>query len=303
MRTALDSETAQAYPPLPDVAMHHFERSKRLRHLGYILLVYGLAIPGAIMFLLPFLWMFSTSLKASNEIFILPPKWVPDTLHWENYTEALALAPFGLYLRNTLFITLGNMLGNLFSCTLAAYGFARLRARGKNFLFLLMLGTVMLPNWVTLIPQYVLFSSIGWSNSFAPLMIPAWFGWPFFIFLLRQFFMTIPKELEEAARLDGASTFGIFWRIFLPLSKPALATVAVLAFIGNWNNFLTPLIYLRDTDLHTLAIAVNRFRGQYAVYYNFMMAISVLVVIPVIIIFFISQRFLIKGIVTTGLKG
>jgi multiple sugar transport system permease protein len=303
MRTALDSETVQTYPPLPDVAMHHFERSKRLRQLGYILLVYGLAIPGAIMFLLPFLWMFSTSLKASNEIFILPPKWVPDTLHWENYTEALALAPFGLYLRNTLFITLGNMLGNLFSCTLAAYGFARLRARGKNFLFLLMLGTVMLPNWVTLIPQYVLFSSIGWSNSFAPLMIPAWFGWPFFIFLLRQFFMTIPKELEEAARLDGASTFGIFWRIFLPLSKPALATVAVLAFIGNWNNFLTPLIYLRDTDLHTLAIAVNRFRGQYAVYYNFMMAISVLVVIPVIIIFFISQRFLIKGIVTTGLKG
>jgi multiple sugar transport system permease protein len=303
LRTALDSETTQTYPPLPDSAMHHFERSKRLRQVGYTLLVYGLAIPGAIMFLLPFLWMFSTSLKASNEIFILPPKWIPDTLHWENYTEALALAPFGLYLRNTLFVTLGNMLGNLFSCTLAAYAFARLRARGKNFLFLLMLGTVMLPNWVTLIPQYVLFSSIGWSNSFAPLMIPAWFGWPFFIFLLRQFFMTIPKELEEAARLDGASTFGIFWRIFLPLSKPALATVAVLAFIGNWNNFLTPLIYLRDTDLHTLAIAVNRFRGQYAVYYNFMMAISVLVVIPVIIIFFISQRFLVKGIVTTGLKG
>src|SRR5687768_2980168 len=303
MRTALDSETTRSYSAPADVGMRNFERAKKLRRFGYILLIYGVAVPGAIMFIMPFLWMFSTSLKASNEIFVFPPKWIPTTLHWENYSEALELAPFGLYLRNTLFITLGNMLGNLFSCTLAAYGFARLRARGKNFLFLLMLGTVMLPNWVTLIPQYILFTSIGWGNSFAPLMIPAWFGWPFFIFLLRQFFMTIPKELEEAARLDGASTFGIFWRIFLPLSKPALATVAVLAFIGNWNNFLTPLIYLRDTDLHTLAIAVNRFRGQYAVYYNFMMAISVLVVIPVIIIFFISQRFLIKGIVTTGIKG
>jgi ABC-type glycerol-3-phosphate transport system permease component len=283
--------------------MRRLRRAKRIRRIIYMLVIYGIAIPGAILFLLPFLWMFSASLKASNEIFLFPPKWIPNPLHWENYTNALALAPFGLYLRNTLFITLGNMLGNLVSCTLAAYGFARLRARGKNFLFLLMLGTIMLPNWVTLIPQYVMFSSVGWSNSFAPLMVPAWFGWPFFIFLLRQFFMTIPRELEEAARLDGATTFGIFWRIILPLSKPALATIAVLAFIGNWNNFLTPLIYLRDTNLHTLAIAINRFRGQYAVYYNYMMAVSVLVVIPVIIIFFIFQRFLIRGIVTTGLKG
>jgi ABC-type glycerol-3-phosphate transport system permease component len=303
MSTTYDPTTAQAFPAVADAATRSFNRAKILRRIGYILLIYGLAIPGAIMFILPFLWMFSTSLKASNEIFIFPPKWIPETLHWENYTGALALAPFGMYLRNSLFVTLGNMLGNLFSCTLAAYGFARLRARGKNFLFLLMLGTVMLPNWVTLIPQYILFTSIGWSNSFAPLMVPAWFGWPFFIFLLRQFFMTIPKELEEAARLDGASNFGIFWRIVLPLSKPALATVAVLAFIGNWNNFLTPLIYLRDTDLHTLAIAINRFRGQYATYYNYMMAVSVLVIIPVIILFFISQRFLINGIVTTGLKG
>ncbi len=305
MSTALDSTTTPtpSYSAQSQENMRNLRRAKKVRRIIYMLVIYGIAIPGAIMFLLPFLWMLSASLKASNEIFIFPPQWIPSPLHWENYTNALALAPFGLYLRNTLFITLGNMLGNLVSCTLAAYGFARLRGRGKNFLFLLMLGTIMLPNWVTLIPQYVMFSSIGWSNSFAPLMVPAWFGWPFFIFLLRQFFMTIPRELEEAARLDGASTFGIFWRIILPLSKPALATIAVLAFIGNWNNFLTPLIYLRDTNLHTLAIAINRFRGQYAIYYNYMMAISVLVVIPVIIIFFIFQRFLIKGIVTTGMKG
>ena len=305
MSTALDSATPSTpnYSAQTEENMRNLRRAKKVRRIIRTLVIYGIAIPGAVMFLLPFLWMFSASLKASNEIFLFPPKWIPSPLHWENYTEALALAPFGLYLRNTLFITLGNMTGNLVSCTLAAYGFARLRGRGKNFLFLLMLGTIMLPNWVTLIPQYVMFSSIGWSNSFAPLMVPAWFGWPFFIFLLRQFFMTIPRELEEAARLDGASHFGIFWRIILPLSKPALATVAVLAFIGNWNNFLTPLIYLRDTNLHTLAIAINRFRGQYAIYYNYMMAVSVLVVIPVIIIFFIFQRYLIQGIVTTGSKG
>ena len=303
MSATIEAGTERSYPvPLDDEARRR-NRNKRLRRIAYVLFVYAIAIPGAILFLMPFLWMFSTSLKASNEIFIFPPRWIPDPIHWENYAEALALAPFGLYLQNTLIITLGNMLGNLVSCTLAAYGFARLRARGKNFLFLLMLGTIMLPNWVTLIPQYILFTSIGWSNSFAPLMVPAWFGWPFFIFLLRQFFMTIPKDLEESARLDGASNFGIFWRIFLPLSKPALATIAVLAFIGNWNNFLAPLIYLRDTDLHTLAIAINRFRGQYAIYYNYMMAVSILVIIPVIIIFFISQRFIVKGIVTTGLKG
>ena len=305
MRTTLDSTTTTTpmYSAQSQADQRARQRAKMIRRIIKALVIYGIAIPGAIMFLLPFLWMFSASLKASNEIFLFPPRWIPNPLHWENYTNALALAPFGLYLRNTLFVTIGNMLGNLFSCTLAAYGFARLRARGKSFFFLLMLGTIMLPNWVTLIPQYVMFSSIGWSNSFAPLMVPAWFGWPFFIFLLRQFFMTIPRELEEAARLDGASSFGIFWRIILPLSKPALATVAVLAFIGNWNNFLTPLIYLRDTNLHTLAIAINRFRGQYAIYYNYMMAVSVLVVIPVIIIFFIFQRYLIQGIVTTGSKG
>jgi multiple sugar transport system permease protein len=302
MNTTLD-----ATPTTPQhiaLANKQFARTRLLRRLSHTILVYALAIPAAILFILPFLWMLSTSFKASNEIFIFPPKWIPDTLHFENYTEALALAPFGLYLKNTLFVTLGNVLGNLISCTLAAYGFARLRARGKNFLFLLMLATLMLPYWVTLIPQYMLFSSIGWSNSFAPLMVPPWFGWPFFIFLLRQFFLGIPKELEEAARLEGATTFGIIWRIFVPLAKPALATVAVLAFIGNWNNFLGPLIYLRDPDLHTLAIAVQRFRGAYGnLYYHYMMAVAVLTVIPIIIIFFIAQRFLVRGIVMTGIKG
>lgn len=305
MNTVIEprSEQLSTIPKQHDAAATSLRRKKLLRRIAHAVLVYGLASIGAIAFVLPFLWMLSTSLKPSNEIFITPPKWIPDTLHWENYTEALDLLPFDRYLANTLFITVGNVLGNLISCTLAAYGFARLRGPFKNVLFLLMLGTMMLPLWVTLIPQYILFTSIGWSNGFAPLMVPAWFGWPFFIFLLRQFFMTIPKELEEAARLDGASTFGIIWRIFLPLAKPALATVAVLGFIGNWNNFLTPLVYLRDSDLHTLSIAVNRFRGMYGgTSYNYMMAISVLTVIPVIIVFFFAQRYLVRGIVMTGSK-
>lgn len=304
MGTTIDSSMAQVADANTYSDTRKLKREKRIRRIGKVIVVYALASIGAIVFIMPFLWMLSTSLKASNEIFITPPKWIPDPLHFENYTKALSLLPFDLYLRNTLFITIGNMLGNLFSCTLAAYGFARLNGPFKNVLFLLMLGTLMLPIWVTLIPQYIMFSSLGWSNGFAPLMVPAWFGWPFFIFLLRQFFMTIPREIEEAARLDGATTFGIIWRIFIPLAKPALATVAVLAFIGNWNNFLTPLVYLRDSDLHTLAIAVNRFRGSYGgTAYHHMMAISVLVVIPVIAIFFFAQRYLIEGIVMTGSKG
>lgn len=303
METGFDSKTALAYRTMPVADVRRQNRTRLLRRGGYLLLVYGIATLGAVLFVLPFLWMLSTSFKASNEIFVVPPRMLPSTFRFENYTEALALAPFGLYLQNTLFVTIANVLGNLISCTLAAYGFARLQARGKNFLFFLVIATLMLPYWVTLIPQYMLFSAIGWTNSFAPLIVPSWFGWPFFIFLMRQFFMTLPRELEEAARLDGASTWGIIWHIIIPLSKPALATVAVLAFIGNWNNFLGPLIYLRDPNLHTLAIAVQRFQGSHGnLYYHYMMAIAVLVVVPVIAIFFFAQRYLIRGIVMTGIK-
>ena len=301
MSSTLDTTTAPPYTGVID--SRRYKRAKIMRQIGHTVLVYALSVPLGLLFVLPFIWMLSTSLKPLKEIFLFPPVWIPPVLHFENYTEALALAPFGLYLRNTLFVTVGNVMGNVLSCTLAAFGFARLRARGRETLFLIMLATLMLPTWVTLIPQYVLFSAIGWNNSFAPIMVPAWFGWPFFIFLLRQFFMTIPKELEEAARLDGATTFGILWRIIVPLSKPALATVAVLGFIGNWNNFFSPLIYLRDPNLYTLPLAIQRFRGQYGnLNLNYMMAVSVLVVIPVIVMFFVAQRYLVKGIVMTGLK-
>ncbi len=297
----LEHGTGVAHP----IASRPWYRHKRIRRVLYVILVYALIIPGGILLTLPFLWMLSTALKEPKQIFVYPPKWIPDPIRWQNFIEGWTkFAPFNLFLRNSLIITLGNILGNLFSCALPAYGFARLRARGKEVLFLIVLGTMMVPMWVTLIPQYVLFSKLGWTNTFLPLMVPAWFGWPFFIFLLRQFFMTIPRDLDDAARIDGCSTWGILWRIILPLSKPALATVAVFAFIGNWNNFMGPLVYLQDQDKYTLALALNQFRGQQgSFYYHYMMAVAVLTLLPIIIIFFLAQRYFVRGIVMTGIKG
>lgn len=290
---------------VPRKATRPWYRNKKLRRALYVLSVYAIMVPGAILLVLPFLWMLSTSLKVPKQIFLFPPKWIPDPIRWENYPEAWTrYLPFSIFLRNSLIITTGNILGNLFSCSLAAYGFARLNARGKNLLFIMVLGTMMVPMWVTLIPQYVLFSWLGWTNTFLPLMVPAWFGWPFFIFLLRQFFMTIPKDLDDAARIDGCSSWGILWRIILPLSKPALATVTVFAFIGNWNNFMGPLIYIRDQDKYTMALGLQRFQGQYGnVQYHYMMAIAVISVAPIILVFFLAQQYFVKGITLTGIKG
>lgn len=280
-------------------------RNRKFRQIVRAFLVYLILIPGAILLTLPFLWMLSTALKVPKQVFAYPPILIPNPVRWENFIEGWTkFVPFNLYLRNSLIITGGNILGNLFSCSLAAYGFARLRARGKEVLFILVLATMMIPMWVTLIPQYVLFSYLRWTNTFAPLMVPAWFGWPFFIFLLRQFFMTIPRDLDDAARIDGCSTFGILGRILLPLTKPALATVTVFAFIGNWNNFMGPLIYLRDQDKYTLAVGLQRFQGvQGNVQYHYMMAVAVLTVLPIIIIFFLAQQYFVRGIVMSGIKG
>jgi len=280
-------------------------RRREARRAGHVILVYGLIIPGAILLTMPFLWMLSTALKEPKKIFVYPPEWIPSPVRWQNFIEGWTkYVNFNLFLRNSLIVTINNVVGNLISCSLAAYGFARLRARGKNILFLLVLATMMVPMWVTLIPQYVLFSRLGWTNSFRPLMIPPWFGWPFFIFLLRQFFMTLPQDLDDAARIDGCSTWGILLRIILPLSKPALAAVAVFAFIGNWNNFMGPLIYLQDEDKYTLALALQHFQGEHGfAMYHYMMAVASLTVLPIILIFFLAQRYFVRGIVMTGMKG
>ncbi len=290
------------------VPVHHktaWHKRPETRQAIKVIAFFAIAIPIALLLILPFLWMVSTSLKVPKQIFKFPPVWIPDPIQWQNYPDGWSkYTNFNIPLMNSLIVTLTNIVGNLFSCSLAAYGFARLRAPGKNILFMLVLGTMMVPMWVTLIPQYVLFARLGWTNTLLPLTVPAWFGWPFFIFLLRQFFMTLPNELDDAARIDGASTWGIFARILLPLTKPALATVAVFAFIGNWNNFLGPLIYLRDPEKQTLALALQRFQGtQGNVQYNYMMAVAVISLIPIIVLFFIAQRFFVQGIVMSGIKG
>jgi multiple sugar transport system permease protein len=274
------------------------------RRVGYHLAVYGLLIAGALVFSMPFFWMISMALKPSDQIFVFPPVWLPDRPRWENFSDGWSkYFPFTQFLVNTVVITGNNVVANLLSCTLVAYGFARLRVRESDLLFTLVLATMMVPEQVTMIPVYYLFSKLGWVNTHLPLMVPSWFGYPFFIFLLRQFFLTLPRDLDDAARIDGCSTWGILYRILLPLSKPALAAVAVFAFIRNWNNFLYPLIYLNDMEKYTLQLGLNMYRGQYYSEYHLMMAVALLVLVPVIVVFFVAQKQFIQGIALTGIKG
>lgn len=254
-------------------------------------------------FILPLFWMVSTSLKSNRQIFVFPPQWIPNPVIWRNYPDVFDYAPFLLYFRNTAIIEAVCIVGTLLSCSLVAYGFARLNAPGKNFLFILMLSTMMLPYQVWMIPLYVFFTKVGWIDTFYPLTIPAFFGNALYIFLLRQFFMTIPKELEDAARIDGCSYLRIYWQIILPLTRPALATVAIFTFMGVWNDFLGPLLYLQDPNKYTLAIGLQVFLSQHGADWGLLMAASTMVVLPVIVIFFFTQKQFIQGIVLTGLKG
>ena len=269
-----------------------------------MLMTYAFLIPMGILFLLPFFWMLSTSLKTRPQIFIFPPTFIPDPIMWNNFGDAWNnFLPFNTFLFNSIKITANNVLGNLVSCTLAAYAFARLQARGKNIVFGTVLALLVMPQEVLIIPQYILFTQLGWNNTHLPLMVPAWFGWAFFIFLLRQFFMGIPSELVDAALIDGAGHLQILLRIFIPLSKPALATVAIFAFIGNWNNFLGPLIYLRSEHLHTLPLGLQAFQGYYGnTDWQYMMAIATISLIPVLVIFFFGQKLFVQGIALSGVK-
>jgi ABC-type glycerol-3-phosphate transport system permease component len=273
------------------------------RHLLHKLFVYGLLVAGSILFIMPFLWMVSTSLKPPNEVFTYPPSFLPSSFQWQNYPQGWTTLPFTTFLRNSLIVTGANVIGNLLSCSLVAFGFARLRARGRDLLFLLVLATMMIPYEVTMVPRFVLFKELGWVNSLRPLIAPAWFGYPFFIFLLRQFFMSIPHELDEAAYMDGASNLRVFWNVILPLSKPALGAVAIFSFIGNWNNFLDPLVYLRSQDLFTIALGLNLFKGEYLTVVNQLMAVSILALLPILVIFFFAQKTFVQGITLSGMGG
>jgi ABC-type glycerol-3-phosphate transport system permease component len=278
-------------------------QSQRLRQRLGTVTGYLLAIAVAVLFLLPLFWMISSSLKPDYQVLEFPPRWLPDPIRWANYPEALTYVPFGRYALNTLFIAVMTILGHVLSCTLVAYAFARLRAPGKNILFVILLATMMLPYPVTMIPIYIGFKTLGWVNSFKPLIVPAFFGSAFYIFLLRQFFLTLPPEMEDAARVDGASTLQIIWHIILPISRPAIATVAIFTFQATWNDFLAPLIYLHDQSKYTVSLGLNFFRSSYDIRWGYLMAASLVTMLPVILVFFLAQRQFIKGITITGLKG
>ena len=265
--------------------------------------IYLLLLFGAVLFTAPFLWMLSTSLKTPELVFTHPPQFIPNPVQFRNYMEGWQRLPFTRFTLNTVIITSHNAIMDTLVSAVVGFSFARLRAPGKDYLFVLVLATMMVPYEVTRVPLYILFSRLGWVNTLLPLMNPTWFGWPFFIFLLRQFFTTIPFDLDDAARIDGASNFGIYWRVVLPLSKPALAAVAIFMFNGSWNDFFGPLIYLHSRDKYTIALGLRSFQDQNYTEWHLLMAASLVAMLPVVLIFFFAQKYFIQGIVFTGVKG
>ncbi|MBM7551519.1 carbohydrate ABC transporter permease [Thalassobacillus pellis] len=279
-------------------------QSVKVRKRIMQIVVTTILILGSLLILSPVWWMLATSLKSMREIMQFPPTFIPEDFHFQNYVETWKSAPFTRYTLNTLFITACCVIGSVFSNSFVAYGFAKVKFRFKNVLFALVLATMMIPGFVTMIPQYIVFSKLGWLNTYLPLIVPSLFGSAFFIFLLRQFFLTIPNELIEAAKIDGANHFYIWWKIAVPLAKPAIATVAIFSFNGAWNDFLGPLLYVNDESLYSLQIGLQVFKGEISTQWNYLMAGSLMVLLPVIVLFFIFQRYFIEGMnITSGSKG
>jgi len=273
-----------------------------LTHLVLIIL--------SLIFFMPLLWMISTSLKPIGETMSNPPRWIPSHILWENYPKAIAyhseelgFIPFLVYARNTLVVTILCVIGAVTSNALVAYSFARLKWPGRDLFFGATLATMMIPFPVLMVPTFSLFKWLGWVGTFRPLWVPAFFASAFSIFLLRQFYRTIPMELSEAAKIDGAGEFRIFFDVIVPLSRPALMVVALFTFMGSWNDFLGPLIYLVDQNTFTLSVGLQAYQTQHGgTPWNLLMAASCLVILPVIIVFFFAQKVFIQGIATSGLK-
>lgn len=264
---------------------------------------YALLIIFSAVFFFPFLWLVSTSVKPDAQIMVMPPKWIPNPFEWSNYSKGLTFVPFMLFLRNTLIICIANVVGVLISCPLVAYGLSIIPWKGRDVLFYVILSTMMLPFQVVMVPLFVVFTRLHWIDTFLPLIVPAFLGNAFFIFLMRQFFMTIPRDLIDAARIDGCSEFQTYRQIVLPLAKPVLATVALFTFMGSWNDFLGPMIYLFDQSKYTVSMGLAMFSSQYGSYWGMLMAVSTVVTAPIIVLFFFTQRTFIQGITLTGIKG
>lgn len=296
---------SQLLAPFSTAGSVSARRRRPSRAAGMVVAYVGLTV-GSIVMALPFLWMLSTSLTARGMEFQVPPQWIPNPIVWGNYPEAIFSSglPFPRFFVNTVIITLFNMVGVIFSSSFAGFGFARLRFPGRNVIFVLVLATMMLPGIVMLIPTYILFKTIGWVDTWLPLIVPSFLGGgAFYVFLFRQFFMGLPMEMDEAARIDGASTWQIYARVALPLSGPALITVGIFTFLNSWNNFLDALIYLNSIEKMTLAIGLLAFKGVRQNDWNLMMAAATIMILPVLALFFAAQRYFVRGIVMSGLSG
>jgi len=267
------------------------------RHVIWLLVVCAVAV----VFVLPFLWMISSSLKQQAQVYAFPPTWIPSPIVIQNYVRVWQVQPTLLFFKNTLFVVAFAVIGDLLSSSLAAFAFARLRFRGRDVLFVVLLATIMLPAHITLIPQFLLFSWLGWVNTFTPLILPYWFANPLHVFLLRQFLMGIPHELDDAAKMDGASYFDIYRRIILPLATPALGVVAMFSITQHWNEFTQPLIYLSTKDLFTLSVGLRAFQTEVGLQQiHILMAMSTLALLPLVILFFLGQRLFLRGIALQG---
>ncbi|MCL6442382.1 MAG: carbohydrate ABC transporter permease [Alicyclobacillus sp.] len=278
---------------------HRKLRSRAARGVIFVVLVLG-----SVVILSPMAWMLSTSLKSMEDIIQNGPSLIPSSVHWDNFVKAWQAAPFTRYTLNTLMIAFFTVVGSVLSNSFISYGFAKIRFPGRDFLFMLLLGTMMIPGFTTMIPQYVLFSKLHWVGTYLPLIVPPFFGSAFFTFMMRQFSRTIPDELIEAAKIDGMGHFGIWLRIMVPLTRPALLTIAIFAFNGAWNEYVGPLLYLNQDIQYTIQVGLTTFQGQVQTQWNYLMAASILVILPVVVLFFLFQKYFIEGSnIMGGIKG
>ena len=280
------------------------QKARRRRELSAKVLRWTLLVVLGFIMMAPFLWLLTTSLKAEYQVFLYPPQWIPNPVMWSNYGDVLTKVPFMVWFANTLKVTGLSLLGTLLSATCVAYGFARVQFRGKDFWFMILVATMMLPQVVTMIPTFILFSELGWIDTFLPMVVPAWFGGtPFYIFLIRQYMTTLPVDLEEAASIDGASSLMVFVRIIVPLCKPVLGTVGIFSFIANWNDFMRPMLYLNSPEKKTMAVGLRYFQSQWGTEWGLMMAAAALMIAPVLVVYFATQRYFVRGIAMTGIAG
>ncbi|MBK8796627.1 MAG: carbohydrate ABC transporter permease [Anaerolineales bacterium] len=277
--------------------------TKRGRTLVQHSILHVVLILAGITFLMPLLWIVSTSLKTAGQVFIIPVEWIPSNPQWANFVEIFQILPLATFIRNTFIVTVLGTLGAVCSSLIVGYSLARLRWPGRDYVFMLLIATMMLPFVVTLIPTFILFKFLGWLDTLLPLFVPSWFGQAFYIFLMRQFMIGLPFELEEAARIDGASTWTILIRVIAPLCGPAIATVAIFAFLAHYNDFMGPLIYLSTNERFTLPLGIYWYQGRYGTSWHLVMAVSTVAILPMITLFFLAQRYFTRGITLTGLAG